>query len=558
MGHANTPPNRMLTYTPPSEQDLPKATEKPWLLLLLCLAWLLPGLIGREPLKPDETVIADIVRHMLSGGSLLVPTIPGGAFVEHPPLFYWVASAFAWVGQWLGLPLHDGARLASAAFMALALWGTGLTGRLLIGRRHGRSAVLILIGCVGLLLPGHTLTTDTAVLAGWSLGLLALVIARKQAVAGGLFLGLTMAVSGLAGSLVEPTLLLVLALILLRFPAWQGNRYGVTLMAAVGIGLPLILSWPLALGQTDPQAFSIWWGNYALGWFGGFGAFDFSHPFGYYLKLLPWFAWPAWPLAAATLLMQRDRLAQPMFQLPIAASVLVLIGLCLAQSQRAGDALILLPPLAIIGAVGLDVLRRGASAFLNWFGVMALGLLAAFIWTIGLAMQVGIPVRLAQRIRELNPGFEQGISWAAMAFALFFTLVWIWAVSRRRQMGRQAVTNWAAGVTLCWGLFTAFGTDWINRYNGYRGFSETLHAALPAQPGCVIDDSLGPSQRAVVHYYLGLELVARDGPEAQQCAWRLRQSGRDAPPEPKGWKAVWEGGRAGDNTERYQLFTRKQ
>ena len=41
--------------------------------------------------------------------------------------------------------------------------------------------------------------------------------------------------------------------------------------------------------------------------------------------------------------------------------------------QRLQDNLVwLLPPLAPLGAAQLDGLRRGAAAFINWFGIMHL------------------------------------------------------------------------------------------------------------------------------------------------------------------------------------------
>ncbi|MDT9156065.1 hypothetical protein, partial [Escherichia coli] len=53
-------------------------------------------------------------------------------------------------------------------------------------------------------------------------------------------------------------------------------------------------------------------------------------------------------------------------------AVLVLLAF---NPQRFQDNLVwLLPPLALFGAAQLDSLRRGAAAFVNWFGIMAFGL----------------------------------------------------------------------------------------------------------------------------------------------------------------------------------------
>ncbi|WP_269533847.1 glycosyltransferase family 39 protein [Chitinimonas sp. BJYL2] len=545
----------MLTYTPPHEQDLPQATEKPWALLLLCLAWLLPGLLGREPLKPDETLVADIIRHMVSGNSWLLPKVAGDAWVDRMPLFYWVAAGLGWLGSLAGLALHEGARLATGAFMALAFWGVGMAARELIGRRHGRSAVMIMLGSSGLLLVGHSLTPSIAVLAAWCWGLYALALAPRMPFAAAPLLGIAIAACGLAGSLAEPALLITIALILPLFRSWRFYRYRHVLLIALVIALPLIVAWPMALAKAYPEAYALWHGHYSLGFFGGFAHWQAWHPFGYYLRLLPWFAWPAWFLAGATVWMQRDRLMQARFQLPLLAGGLILLCLITSQSGRSGYALLLLPPLALIGAVGLDVLRRGASAFVNWFGVMTFGLLAGAFWLVWVAMQFGVPAKLAERISTLAPSFEYQFSLFGLMLSIGLTLAWLWAVSRRRTMGRQAVTNWAAGITLCWGLAVFIAGDWVDARTSYRDFAAAIARELPRE-GCVASDNLQASQRAVLHYYLGLRTERRELHPQTRCDWLLRQSTRQANAVPAGWHEVWQGARPGDRNERYYLYRR--
>ncbi|WP_230368891.1 hypothetical protein [Paludibacterium denitrificans] len=60
----------MLTYSPHVDA-LPKPTEKPWLLLLLCFVWLWPGIIGHDPWKPDEPYVMAVVDGMVRSGNWL-------------------------------------------------------------------------------------------------------------------------------------------------------------------------------------------------------------------------------------------------------------------------------------------------------------------------------------------------------------------------------------------------------------------------------------------------------------------------------------------------------
>src|SRR5438552_7464725 len=117
-------------------------------LAALVAAWVLLGLVGHDPWKPDEAHYLGVILDFLRGGDWVVPTLAGEPWVEKPPLFYIIAATFASVGQKL-LPLHDAARLATGVFVATAAIFLGLTGRELYGRGYGSAAVLLMLGCVG-------------------------------------------------------------------------------------------------------------------------------------------------------------------------------------------------------------------------------------------------------------------------------------------------------------------------------------------------------------------------------------------------------------------------
>ena len=77
-------------------------------MLLIAAAWLLPGLVGHEPWKPDEAYTFGL-RHIALTGDWVVPTLAGEPFMEKPPLFF-ISAAFAMrcLSGWLSAP--DAAR----------------------------------------------------------------------------------------------------------------------------------------------------------------------------------------------------------------------------------------------------------------------------------------------------------------------------------------------------------------------------------------------------------------------------------------------------------------
>ena len=213
------------------------------LIALLCLAWIVPGLVGHEPWKTDEPYTFGVVYDMLRGGSLLVPTLAGEAFLHEPPLYYWTAALTAHLASpWLAL--HDGARLATGLYVALALLFCGLAGRELNGRGNGGIALLLLLGCFGLTLRGHEGITDIVPLAGFALAYYAWTLALRRAFAGGVLLGIAMGAVFLAQGTLETLILIAISVLLpLIFRAWRTQTYSSALLFALLVATPLIAAW---------------------------------------------------------------------------------------------------------------------------------------------------------------------------------------------------------------------------------------------------------------------------------------------------------------------------
>ena len=148
-------------------------------IIVLCTLWIFPGLIGRDPWKPDEAYSFGLVYHILHTGDWVVPTLASEPFMEKPPIFFLTAAFFAHVLQgWL--PLHDGARMATAFYMALTFLVVGLSARELYGDGKGWLGVLVLMSCIGLVERAHAMITDISQLAGFALAIYGLVLCLRR------------------------------------------------------------------------------------------------------------------------------------------------------------------------------------------------------------------------------------------------------------------------------------------------------------------------------------------------------------------------------------------
>lgn len=527
---------------------------RPFLLGLLCLAWILPGLVGHDPWKPDEAASFGLVNHILNSGDWVVPTLAGETALENPPLYSVTAAALARLLS-PALPLHDAARLASGLYMALALLFAGLAGRELFGKGAGWMTALVLVGSLGLLVRSHQLVTDVALFAGFAIALYGFALALRRGVPGGLWLGTGVGIGFMSKGLLEPGIIGIVALLLpVLSRHWRSRNYALCLLVAVAAALPWLTLWPWALYQRSPQFFMDWLRMDNLGLI--FGPKMESV---FYTKILPWYAWPALPLAMWALWRGKlDGLRQPETQLPLAAFLVTLGVLSFTPDARDLHAMPLLLPLSVLAAAGVDTLRRGAVGALYWFGTTGFLFFAAVIWFYWGALEFGVPARLSNHLHEMQPGYTSGFKAPGFALAFAYTLAWIVAVASLKRSKERAIIVWAAGMTLVWGLLMGLFVSWVDTGKSYRSMIASMSQALPVRYDCLASQNLGEPQRALLEYHAGIltrrvELTAKPACELLLVQGYAADRGTSPGEE---WRQIWDGARPGDNAERFRLFQR--
>lgn len=520
-------------------------------LALLIAVWLAAGLFGRDPWKPDEAYTLGLVHHILQTGDWVVPTLAGEPFMEKPPLFFISAALFA---QAFGavLPIHDAARLACAFYAGLTLLFVWLAARALYGREAALAAVLVLMGSVGYFHTAHLLVTDNALVAGVAIALYGLAVHTERPVLGGIALGTGSGIAFLAKGLIGPGLVGLTALALLALPAWRTRAYMRTLAIAAAAFAPWALIWPLALYQRSPDLFHEWLVVNNFGRFTGSADLGPENDHLMYVKLLPWFALPALPIALWSgwrALRERDsRLV-----LPLVASGVMLAVLSSACNARYLYSLPMFVPLAIAAGPAAAELPELLSRGLRWLG-LALGAAAAFVLWAAWAVLLGHwPSALADALLAFRPQFTPAFEPRVAGIAIAATAAAIAALMAARNTRLAMPLAWAVSMTLTWTLFFTLWLSYMDYGNSYRALVVELKTRIPAGAKCVAGRDLGEPQRAMLEYHGGIVTRA----EPASCELLLvQQQGYAAPLPPHGreWLPLWSGKRPGDVNERFWLF----
>jgi 4-amino-4-deoxy-L-arabinose transferase-like glycosyltransferase len=532
------------------------------MLALLAIVFVGPGLLSHDPWKSLDAITIEIAHQMAVHGDWLVPRLAGEPWMTQSPLYHWVGAL---LGILLGplVPFHGAVRLASALFMLCALAGVYFAARSWYGseaandadpqarRGPAASAMLLLIGSVGLFVHAHEATPELATLAAVAALLAATAHATAAPLRAGLGAGIALGACLLStGPVVAIALLAALVATGMAAPEWRNARGGRFLLVAFLAAAALAAAWLLPLAAREPALAAEWWRESIT------PEGQLLENLRYYLVTLSWSSLPAWPLALWTLWTRRRRLRSAAVFLPLAASVALFLGLAVVGPARELYATIMLPSLALLAAPGALTLRRGAAAALDWYAVMTFSLFVALVWVGYCALVLGVPRKLAETAFKMAPGFVARFDPIEFASALLLTLAWLmflFGVPRSRTRG---VTRWAAGMTLLWGTFATLYMPWADYQKSYRVVALQIRSRIPVDAPCVAGRHIGATQRAAFSYHVDLTTVRFDPSRPDACPIVLVQGKPRVDPDQPGprWDKIADVGRPGDRSERYRLY----
>ncbi len=506
-----------------------------WALLLVCVAYVLPGYIGREPWKNADISSFGYMLELLSApsaGSWLQPTLMGLPADTSALLPYWLGAwamklSPAWVAPdfaaripfalMLGLTLaatwyavYFLARHPGAQPVAFAFGGEARPTD--YARTLADGSLLALIATLGLAQLSHETTPALAQLFFAALVFYGLAAIPFRPLSSTVAIGLGLPSLALSGA---PTMALIYGAISLfgvldprvtHLETAARRRALAALLVGTAASVILALQFGLFRWSFEPSLTS--WDRWrTLG------------------RLFLWFTWPVWPLVLWTLwrwrrqlldMRQHRHLGLPFFMaiVPVAAAVTT------SASDR--SLLLALPALAALAAFALPTFKRSASALIDWFTVLFFSAWAIVIWVVWLSLQTGIPPKPAANVARLAPGFEPSFHWVAFVAALAGTLAWgflaRWRTGRHRTALWKSLVLPASGATLCWLLLM---TLWLPALDYGRSYAPQMREMrhIIGAAACVNVQGLSTPQIAAVRFHGGWQPLPLSSPE--RCPWLL-------------------------------------
>ena len=551
-----------------------------WLLLVLCALYVVPGLAGRDPWRFEDAAGFGIAWTMAlaprGAADWLMPNVLGVPVTLEGPLPFWLGAiairalpfvapdtvvrgvAMAWLALFLTCVWYATWLLARRPEAQPSDPFGASASRSDFGRAIADSAVLVALATFGLLARAHETTAESAQVAWIGVFLFGCALALERPRLGGALAGLAIGLTVMSRGLPTAGALAIVALLL---PALVGSYRLVArpmLVSFVSAAIASAAAWPLLLHTSGPEGIrhlDAW-----LGWNLQMVSGPTRDTFEYALQTVPWFFWPAWPIAGWALWRWRDRRLEPAVALPTLVAGTCLIVAMLAPAGTEAGLLPIVPPLALLAAFGLPTIRRGISSLIDWFAVMTFSLIGFALWAYWIAFQTGWPPRMAFRAQQSVLGFEPALDALQLLLGLLATLAWFalvrWRVSRQpRALWRSMVLS-SGGMVLAWFLLMTLWLPAGNYRKTYRDVAQQAGVVVSAQHDCVATLGVDIAQRAVFAYAGGLRFDS----VRTDCEWLLVADRAAAPlttsQVPGNWRLAWRGQRPVDRQERFQLFRR--
>lgn len=495
-------------------------------LWLFCLAYVLPGFIGRDPWRNADLAAFGMMRELAMGNTSWWSVTLLGRGPELPALIpYWLGAwAIQLAPSWMTADFA--VRIPFALLLGLTLAATWYAVYYLARRDAAQpvpfafggeaqptdyaramadGGLLAMIAMLGLAQLSHETTPNAAQLAFTAVLFFAYAASPYHTVQPAIATALASVGLALSG---VPAFGLALACAGALARALQKDAASVrwALYFAICGGAAALLAIQLGVWHAHVGTLPSQWADWR-----GWG------------KLMLWFTWPAWPMALVALWKWRAWWHHFHIALPLALAVVIVVATVIAPSA---DRTLLLaaPTLACLAAFALPTLQRSMTALIDWFTLLFFSGCGLIIWVVWVAMQTGVPAQPAANVRRLVPGFEPSFTWLPFVAAVAATIAWVWLVAWRAGRHRDALWKSlvlpAGGAAMSWLLLMSLWMPLLNFVRSDMAIVRQVTRSMSGTPStCIAVLGISQAEAAALSYHGKLRLVPLA--QAKDCRWLL-------------------------------------
>lgn len=542
----------MLTYN--SNYKL-KRKDRPWLLFILALIWVLGTVFFHSPWEPYEPFVFAVVKGIIVNSSWLVPYISSAPYLEIQPFYFWIYASIIKVFNTTDITyVANIIRIINTIIIFAVLAVIGRVGSGLSAFKTGRTVILLLISSIGFINIAYQLSPNILILLGLSLYLYALQKYQDLPGISGwiLFIGLLFLSIDFT---CEFILLAILVLILLPIidSYWRNKKYYVTCLIGLFLFFVIFYFYCMQLQQVNGDFFQQWQSRYT-------NLIDRSN-YNFWLqsiatiKLLLWYIAPSWLLAIWSFIRRgRTIFKDKTLQVSLLLSLLLFIFTCISGKYVEGTIFPIVILFALIASIEIDSIRITVVSLLNSFSIIIFGLLGLLIWVLYIMLNLPhVNNHIISDMLAFGQGYVYHFNFWHLALALLISVIWLVMITRRHIRGREMVTNWASGSTFVVVLFLSLWLPWFDSVLSFKPIVDNSLKYID-RTHCVATNGYNGTQIALWYYYADISLM----PAFLNLNYSICNQAVVATEDPniidlKQWKILWHDKRAIDKKIYYVI-----
>lgn len=541
----------MLTYNPIKK---PKRKDRPWLLFVMSLIWVLGTAFFHSPWEPYEPFVLAVVKGILLNHSWLVPYVSNVPYLQIQPFYFWIYSAILKLFDVTNIySIANCIRLLNTLIIFAIVILSARIGSNLSAFKNGRTVVLILISSFGFINNVYQLSPTILILLGFCLYIYALQLHQKLPGISGwlLFLGLLLISINFT---CEFILIALITLIILptvdRY--WRSYNYLVTALIGIIMFGIIFFLYCYQLHEVNPDFYIQWQQRY--GTLYNPQGYHFWRTVGDVFTLLSWYIVPGWFLVLWSFYKRRMGIFKDkIIQVNIILAILIFgFSLCGGHSIE-GVIFPIILPVVFIASLEIDSIRISIVSLLNWFSICVFGVIGLAIWLVYLAFNLKYPEQLISYILKLSQDYHYNFNIWQLSLAVLITFIWLFMITRRHIRGRELVTNWASSTTYVLILFQSLCLPW---FDSVLTFKPIVFNSLQSidRKSCIVTNSENSTQGALWYYYADINLIPSfvnlDFSLCNQAVVAVEDVNKI---DKNQWKIVWHGKRPIDKKAYYVL-----
>ncbi|MFN8770693.1 MAG: hypothetical protein ACK5Z5_01430 [Neisseriaceae bacterium] len=497
----------MLTYNKTKTYKL-KRKDRPWLLFILALIWVLGTVFFHSPWEPFEPFVFAVVKSIINNNSWLVPYVSSAPYLEIQPFYFWIYASIIKMFNISNIVyIANTIRVINTIIIFAVLLVVGRVGSGLSAFKSGRTVILILISSIGFINITYQLSPNILIILGLCLFLYALQKHKDLPGISGwiLFVGLLFLSIDFT---YEFILIAIFTLFVLPIidKYWRSKKYYVTCLIGLFLFSVIFYFYCRQLQEVNSEFFSQWQYRYT-------SLID-RHNYNFWvqsyntLKLLSWYVAPSWLLVIWSFIKRGKKIfVDKTLQVSILLSLILFIFTCISGKYPEHTIFPIVILFGLIAAVEIDSIRITVVSLLNSFSIIIFGVLGTAIWL--LYIMLNLPHRdneLIKYLMDFSQGYKYHFNIWQLLLAILISVIWLVMITRRHIRGREMVTNWASGSTFVLILCLSLWLPWFDSVLTFKPIVDNSLKYIN-QKTCIATNDSNSTQIALWYYYADISLM---------------------------------------------------